>query len=68
MSMTTNLAVSVAFELNLHKDVPSLSTLQEKPHRIVMMQSGQQHPRTLEERRALLALYHLSFSSVPSSC
>ncbi len=56
MTMVAQLAVCLAFELNLHQDVPSTTS------RTTTQGSQKQHVRTLEERRTILALFHLTSS------
>ncbi|KAL6365774.1 hypothetical protein LRP88_00349 [Fusarium phalaenopsidis] len=63
MTMLTQMAVSLAFELGLHK--PPVNGAQRcKFGRSVAEQQQARRERTLEERRTILALFHLSSSYV----
>jgi hypothetical protein len=63
MGMLTQLAVSIAFDLGLHHDVPT-----NRAWRIRAGRSGthssHQPVRTMEERRTILAVFHLTSSYV----
>ncbi|RSL90939.1 hypothetical protein CEP51_000462 [Fusarium floridanum] len=62
MTMLTQMAVSLAFELGLHK--PSTNGAQRcKFWRNVPEQQQARRERTLEERRTILGLFHLSSST-----
>ncbi|KAM6510080.1 hypothetical protein FALCPG4_017709 [Fusarium falciforme] len=62
MTMLTQMAVSLAFELGLHK--PPVNGAQRcKFGRSVAEQQQARRERTLEERRTILALFHLSSST-----
>lgn len=56
MTMLTQMAVSMAFELDLHCGTP----LRGKPSRLVAHQTSAKSARTLEERRTFAALFHLT--------
>ncbi|KAI1432279.1 hypothetical protein GGR50DRAFT_620706 [Xylaria sp. CBS 124048] len=59
MNMLAQLAVSMASELGLHKDVPK----RDHPRRNLTQKGPEQQVRTLEERRSMLAVFHLSSST-----
>lgn len=63
MTMLTQTAVSLAFELGLHKP-PANGAKRCKFRRHVPEQQQAGQKRTLEERRTILALFHLSSSYV----
>ncbi|KAI1780619.1 hypothetical protein F4818DRAFT_396279 [Hypoxylon cercidicola] len=56
MCMLSQLAVSLAFELGIHQDSPSNPPRRSR----LLAQPTTQRPRTMEERRAIIALYHLT--------
>lgn len=60
MTTLSQMAVSLAFDLDLHKDVYSSSSRQGRYNQRTT-QSGHQ-TRTLEERRTILALFHVTSS------
>ncbi|KAI1412437.1 hypothetical protein F5Y13DRAFT_163584 [Hypoxylon sp. FL1857] len=62
MSMISQLAVSLAFELDIHHDIPT-KTLRRSRFPLPVQQSARRHPRTLEERRTILAVFHLTSST-----
>lgn len=62
MSMLTQLAVSVAFELGIHNDAPRTTTQRSKFGRGLANPPPRQQPRTMEERRTILALFHVTSS------
>ncbi|KAI1471988.1 uncharacterized protein F4812DRAFT_201402 [Daldinia caldariorum] len=57
MCMLAQLAVTVALELNIHHDV---STRPQRRSRFPSQRQADQRPRTMEERRTMLALFHLT--------
>ncbi|KAI1827783.1 hypothetical protein F4861DRAFT_288786 [Xylaria intraflava] len=63
MTMLAQLAVSLASELNLHKDVPANIARRDHPRRILAQKYPEQRIRTLEERRTILAVFHLTSST-----
>lgn len=60
LGMLSNLATSVAFELNLHKDVRTNVSWRGKFGRLCSEQAQKQVPRTLDERRTMLAVWSLT--------
>ncbi|KAI1388440.1 uncharacterized protein F4822DRAFT_402841 [Hypoxylon trugodes] len=60
MSKLSQLAVSLAFELGIHHDVPAISP---RRHQFPVQKAPRQHPRTMEERRTMLAVFHLTSST-----
>ncbi|KAI1139781.1 hypothetical protein F5Y05DRAFT_411965 [Hypoxylon sp. FL0543] len=62
MSMLSQMAVSLAFELDIHHDVPT-KTLRRSRFPLPIQQSARRHPRTSEERRTMLAVFHLTSSA-----
>ncbi|KAH7254985.1 hypothetical protein B0J15DRAFT_495039 [Fusarium solani] len=62
MTMLTQMAVSLAFELGLHKH-PVNGAQRCKFGRSVAEQQQARRERTLEDRRTILALFHLSSST-----
>lgn len=60
MTMLTQMAVSMAFELDLHKDTPSGTSLRNRPNRLLAHQTSVRPVRTIEERRTFAALYYLT--------
>lgn len=64
MTMISGIAVTMAIELGLHHDPPPKFTMRNEFGRRVLEQPASQSPRTLEERRTLLALFHLTSSYV----
>lgn len=59
MTMLSQMAVSLAFELGIHHDTPT-TTLRRS--RLLYELPARQPPRTLEERRTMLALFHVTSS------
>ncbi|OTB14791.1 hypothetical protein K445DRAFT_127374 [Daldinia sp. EC12] len=57
MCMLSQLAVSLSFELNIHHDAP---TRPLRRNRFPSQRQVDQRPRTLEERRTMLAVFHLT--------
>ena len=62
MSMLTQLAVSLASDLGIQSDAPHNRKLISKSDRLKALQSPKQRARTMEERRTMLALFHLTSS------
>lgn len=60
MTMLSQIAVSLALELNIHQE-PVTSALRRG--RASTQQSARQRPRTMEERRTILAVFHLTSSA-----
>jgi hypothetical protein len=60
MTMLTQMAVSMAFELDLHKDTPSGTLLHGRPSRLSARQASLRPVRTIEERRTFAALFYLT--------
>ena len=54
MTMLSQLAVALAMELNIHKDVPQARTARRE--------NLTPQVRTMEERRTVLAVFHLTCS------
>lgn len=59
MCMLSQLAVSLALELNIHHDTP---TRPLRRNRFPTQRPVEQRPRTIEERRTMLAVFHLTSS------
>lgn len=62
MTMLSQLVVSLAFELGLHKDAPSTMTQHNMPSQFGTKLPPKPQLRTMEERRTILALFHLTSS------
>lgn len=63
MTMLSQLAVSIAFELNLHQGTPSSGQLRRgTSSQLRAQRQPTAQERTLEERRTILALFHLTSS------
>jgi hypothetical protein len=62
MTMLSQLAVTLAFELGLHNDAPKNMPRQSKSGRVLAQQAPGPQSRTLEERRSILAVFHLTSS------
>ncbi|OTA65139.1 hypothetical protein K449DRAFT_392224 [Hypoxylon sp. EC38] len=62
MSMLSQLAVSLASELDIHHDYPTRQ-LRRSRFPLPAQQPAGRHPRTLEERRTMLAVFHLTSSA-----
>ncbi|KAI0843735.1 hypothetical protein F5Y06DRAFT_302809 [Hypoxylon sp. FL0890] len=62
MSMLSQMAVSLASELEIHHDIP-IKTLRRSRFPLPVQQSARRRPRTLEERRTMLAVFHLTSSA-----
>ncbi|KAF3071318.1 hypothetical protein GL218_00651 [Daldinia childiae] len=60
MCMLSQLAVSLALELNIHHDTP---TRPLRRNRFPTQRPVDQRPRTMEERRTMVAVYHLTSST-----
>ncbi|TLS29648.1 hypothetical protein PpBr36_00607 [Pyricularia pennisetigena] len=60
LGMLSHLAMSVALELNLHKDVRTNVSWRGKFGRFCSEQAQKQAPRTLDERRTMLAVWSLT--------
>ncbi|KAF3075519.1 hypothetical protein CFAM422_002544 [Trichoderma lentiforme] len=60
MTMLTQMAVSMAFELDLHKDTTPGISPRDKPSRLLTRQTYVRPVRTMEERRTFAALYYLT--------
>ncbi|PKK41338.1 hypothetical protein CI102_14780 [Trichoderma harzianum] len=60
MTMLTQMAVSMAFELDLHKDTTPGISPRDKPSRLLTRQTYVRPVRTIEERRTFAALYYLT--------
>ncbi|KAI8963008.1 hypothetical protein F5Y11DRAFT_167872 [Daldinia sp. FL1419] len=60
MCMLSQLAVTIALELHINHDVP---TRPLRRNRFPSQRPVEQRPRTIEERRTMLALYHLTSST-----
>ncbi|KAI2783131.1 hypothetical protein F4815DRAFT_459998 [Daldinia loculata] len=60
MCMLSQLAVSLALELNIHHDTP---TRPLRRNRFPTQRPVEQRPRTIEERRTMLAVFHLTSST-----
>ncbi|KAM5360885.1 hypothetical protein ACJZ2D_013452 [Fusarium nematophilum] len=63
MAMLSQIAVSLAFELNLQHDPPQKPSRRSKYGREIAEDAPSPKTRSLEERRTLLALFHLSSST-----
>ncbi|KAK8062461.1 hypothetical protein PG997_014558 [Apiospora hydei] len=59
MTMIAQLAVSLAFEMGLHHD-PPISKHRIGSNRIIVRDAPSQEKRTLEERRTILGVFHLT--------
>lgn len=64
MTNLTNMAVSVALELGINHDAPTNLPRRIVSGRYVVEQVPGLEQRTMEERRTLLALFHLTSSYV----
>ena len=62
MSMLCQLAVSLAFELGVHKDTPANILRRKKCGQLRAQDPPLLQPRTMEERRTILTVFHLSSS------
>ncbi|KAI0121427.1 hypothetical protein F4776DRAFT_630812 [Hypoxylon sp. NC0597] len=62
MNMLSQLAVSLASELDIHHDIPT-KQLRRSRFPLPVQQAARRHPRTLEERRTMLAVFHLTSSA-----
>lgn len=65
MTMLSQVAVSVAFELGIQKDVNRNSTPRNQSHgpsRQLRAEPPRPTVRTMEERRTILAVFHLTSS------
>ncbi|KAI0884830.1 uncharacterized protein GGS22DRAFT_147291 [Annulohypoxylon maeteangense] len=60
MTMLSQIAISLALELGIHRN-PSTTPLRRS--RLPTQLPERQRPRTMEERRTMLAVFHLSSSS-----
>ncbi|KAL7914420.1 hypothetical protein GGI35DRAFT_440133 [Trichoderma velutinum] len=60
MTMLTQMAVSMAFELDLHKDTAPGISPRDKPGHLLTRQTSVRPVRTIEERRTFAALYYLT--------
>ncbi|KAI2467660.1 hypothetical protein F4781DRAFT_302295 [Annulohypoxylon bovei var. microspora] len=60
MSMLSQIAISLALELGIHRN-PSTTPLRRS--RLPTQLPERQRPRTIEERRTMLAVFHLSSST-----
>ncbi|XXG97576.1 hypothetical protein Hte_003881 [Hypoxylon texense] len=56
MCMLSQLAVSLAFEMGIHQDAPA----NPPPRSRLLVQPAGRRPRTMEERRSIIALFHLT--------
>ena len=63
MAKITDLAASLAWEMSLHKNT-SAQVSRNRGARVLDKRKPKQQERTLEERRAFVALYSLSSSYV----
>ncbi|KAI0113647.1 hypothetical protein GGR51DRAFT_506152 [Nemania sp. FL0031] len=63
MNMLTQLALSLATELGLHKDVPMNHQGRKRSHGAIAQNEPLQKIRTIEERRTFLAVFHLTSST-----
>jgi hypothetical protein len=62
MTMLSQLAVSLASELGLHNDAPKNMPGQKKSGRVLAQQIPGPQSRIMEERRSILAVFHLMSS------
>lgn len=62
MTMLTHMAISLAVELGIHRDAPMSVPRRIISGRIVVEQTQVREERTLEQRRTMLALFHLTSS------
>jgi hypothetical protein len=62
MTMLSQLAVTLALELGLHNDAPKNMPRQSKSGRVLAQQAPGPQSRTMEERRSILAVFHLTSS------
>ncbi|KAF4979049.1 hypothetical protein FZEAL_4680 [Fusarium zealandicum] len=63
MTMLAQMAISLAYELDLHQEPATKTTRRCRPGRDVPEQELVGDRRTLEERRTMIALYHLTSST-----
>lgn len=62
MNMLAQLALSLTTELGLHKDEPVNYPRRERSHGSQAQNQSIQKTRTIEERRTILAVFHLTSS------
>ncbi|KAK7959619.1 uncharacterized protein PG986_004473 [Apiospora aurea] len=68
MTMLSQLVVSLAFEMGLHHDPPGAIQC-IRSNRIITRDASSQTQRTLEERRAILGVFHLASAKLQAlSC
>ncbi len=58
MCMLAQLAISLAFEMGIHQDGPTNPPRRSR----LLAQPAAQRSRTMEERRTIIALFHLTSS------
>ncbi|KAL8369870.1 hypothetical protein RB595_000293 [Gaeumannomyces hyphopodioides] len=59
-SMTLQLAVNMAQELDLHREAPAFTSYRTQGGQLVPHTHTKTHQRTIEERRTMLALFQIS--------
>ena len=62
MGMLAQLAVSIAFDLGLHRDAPANTSRRLKSGRLLTQEPSRHQARSIEDRRTILAVYHLTSS------
>lgn len=62
MTMLAQLAVSLTFELGLNHDIPASRPRPSKDGQHLTQQPPRHPSRTLEERRTILSVYHVTSS------
>jgi hypothetical protein len=62
MTMLAQLVVSLALELGIHNDAPKNMPRQGKSGRVLAQLTAGPQSRTVEERRSILAVFHLTSS------
>lgn len=62
MTMLSGIAVSLAFEIGLHKDVSVASNVKRGPPESGKLRASDRKPeiRSMEDRRTFLAVFHLT--------
>ncbi|KAI5459715.1 hypothetical protein BGZ63DRAFT_388528 [Mariannaea sp. PMI_226] len=63
MNKLAQLAVSLGYDMDLHKDGPPLPTRHSQTAHVQAQQTTVEYSRTLEERRTFLALFQMTSSS-----
>jgi hypothetical protein len=59
MSMLSQVAVSLAAEIGIDRDMPAIKARNSRKQ-LRAQNAPATHPRTLEERRTMVAVFHLT--------